>query len=97
MGNRANRYSEEFKADAKRMVKEGNRSVYSVAKDLGINAQTLSNWLKEDELQQDHDYIEIRKLKKELVAEKRRTAELEEAVQILKKASALFLESKNRE
>ncbi len=78
------------------MVKEGNRSVYSVAKDLGINSQTLSNWFKANELQQDPDYVEIRKLKKELAAEKRRNAELEEAVQILKKATAIFLESKNR-
>ena len=69
MGKRSNRYSDEFKADAIRMVKEGNRSVYSVAKDLGINSQTLSNWFKANELQQDPDYVEIRKLKKELARE----------------------------
>ena len=96
MAKTSNRYSDEFKADAMRMVREGKRSVYSVSKDLGINSQTLSNWLKEDKLQQEPDYVTIKKLEKELAAEKRRTAELEDAVQILKKATALFLENKNR-
>lgn len=96
MAKTSNRYSDEFKADAMRMVREGKRSIYSVSKDLGINPQTLSNWLKEDKLQQEPDYVTIKKLEKELAAEKRRTAELEEAIQILKKATALFLENSNR-
>lgn len=41
-----NRYSKEFKADAIRLVEEG-RSSNSVAKDLGVNPQSLRNWVKE--------------------------------------------------
>jgi transposase len=48
MGNNGKRYDTEFRADATRLVKENGRSVASVAKDLGINPQTLRNWLGED-------------------------------------------------
>lgn len=96
MSNYANRYSEEFKADAIKLVQEGNRSVKSVAKDLGINPQTLRNWLKEEKNRKNPESVRILELEKELKAEKRRTAELEEAVSILKKATALFVNSNNR-
>ena len=96
MSNTANRYSEEFKADAIKMVKERGRSVNSVSKDLGINPQTLRNWLNEEKKRQNPDNVRILALEAELKAEKRRTAELEEAVLILKKATALFVNSNNR-
>jgi len=40
--------------------------------------------------------VRIQYLERQLKAEKRRTAELEEAVLILKKATALFLESNRK-
>lgn len=91
----ANRYSEEFKTDAIKLVKEG-RSVNSVAKDLGINPQTLRNWLGEEKKRQSPESARILELEAELKAEKRRNAELEEAVTILKKATALFVINNNR-
>ena len=39
--NNVRRYEIQFKADAIRMVKEEGRSVAGIAKDLGINDQTL--------------------------------------------------------
>ncbi|MBT9133178.1 MAG: hypothetical protein DDT33_01714 [Firmicutes bacterium] len=78
------------------MVLEGNRSIYSVSKDLGVNSQTLTNWIKEHKQQQDPDHVRIQDLERQLKAEKRRTAELEEAVVILKKATALFLETNRK-
>jgi len=96
MSSYANRYSEEFKADAIKLVKEGNRSINSVSKDLGVNPQTLRNWLKEEKNRRNPDSVRIFELEAELKAEKRRNAELEEAVVILKKATALFVNSNNR-
>lgn len=96
MSNNANRYSEEFKADAIKLVKEGNRSVNSVSKDLGINPQTLRNWLAEEKKRQNPESARILELEAQLKAEKRRTAELEEAVAILKKATAIFATNNNR-
>lgn len=96
MSSNANRYSEEFKADAIKLVKEGNRSINSVSKDLGINPQTLRNWLGEEKKRQNPESARILELEAELKAEKRRNAELEEAVTILKKATALFATNNNR-
>lgn len=90
MGNNGKRYDAEFKADAARLVKEGGRSVASVAKDLGINPQTLRNWLGDDKKRSSSDKARIMELEAELRAEKRRNSDLEESVAILKKAAAIF-------
>lgn len=90
MGNNGNRYDAEFKADAVRLVKEGGRSVASVAKDLGVNSQTLRNWLGDDKKRPSSDKARIMELEAELRAEKRRNSDLEESVAILKKAAAIF-------
>lgn len=90
MNNKGNRYDAEFKADAMRLVKEGGRSAASVAKDLGINPQTLRNWLSIDSKKHSSDKARIMELEAELRAEKRRNNDLEESVAILKKAAAIF-------
>ena len=90
MGNSGNRYDAEFETDAIRLVKEGGRSVASVAKDLGVNPQTLRNWLGDDQKKASSDKARIMELEAELRAEKRRNNELEESVAILKKAAAIF-------
>ena len=59
MNNKGNRYDAEFKADAMRLVKEGGRSAASVAKDLGINPQTLRNWLSIDSKKYGLKSVEI--------------------------------------
>jgi len=93
MGNTGKRYDTEFKADASRLVTEGDRSVASVAKDLGINAQTLRNWLGEEKKKPSSDKAKIMELEAELRAEKRRNSDLEESVAILKKGAAIFATS----
>ncbi len=90
MGNCGSRYDDEFKADAMKLVKENGRSAASVAKDLGINPQTLRNWLGADTKKQSPDKVRIMELEAELRAEKRRNSDLEESVAILKKAAAIF-------
>jgi len=85
-----NRYTEEYKIHAICLVKESNRSVNRLAKDLGVNPQTLRNWLKEDKKRHSPDKAKIMELEANLKAEKRRNAELEESINILKKASAIF-------
>ncbi|HBC92809.1 MAG TPA: IS3 family transposase [Pelotomaculum sp.] len=92
MENKGNRYDDEFRADAMRLVKEGGRSVNKVAKDLGINPQTLRNWLGEDKKRQIPDKTRIIELEAQLRAEKRKTKDLEETVDILKKAGRILRE-----
>lgn len=45
-------YSDEFRADALRLVAKGNRSVAKVAIDLGVNEWTLRDWMKKDLMRQ---------------------------------------------
>lgn len=90
LGHRKNRYSKEFKADAVRLVQEG-RSVASVAKDLGVNHQSLRNWIAKEKVKEDPIQSRILELEAELRSEWKRNKELEESVSILKKATAIFL------
>ena len=57
------RYDPEFKAGAVRIVLETRRSVAEVARELGIGAGTLGNWVRRD--------------RAELVRLRKRCAELE--------------------
>jgi transposase len=95
MSKNGNRYTEEFKADAVRLVKEG-RSINGVASDLGVNPQSLRNWVGEVKKKQDPDKLRIMELEAELKAEKKRNSELEESVAILKKATAIFATSNRK-
>ncbi len=95
MSKNGKRYNEEFKADAVRLVKEG-RSIPSVASDLGINTQTLRNWVGDVKKKQDPSESRILELEAALKAEKKRNAELEESVAILKKATAIFATSSRK-
>ncbi|GFP32945.1 transposase [Candidatus Hakubella thermalkaliphila] len=91
MSSNANRYSQEFKKDAMKLVQEDNRPINSVAKDLGVNPQSLRNWLNEEKKLKNPESARILELQAKLKAERRRNSELEEAVTILKKATALFV------
>lgn len=90
MSNNGKRYTEEFKADVIRMVKEGGRSATSVAKDLGINSQTVYNWIGENQNRQIPDKVRISELEAELKSKDRKIADLEMTNDILKKATAIF-------
>lgn len=90
MADNGKRYNEEFKADVIRLVQKEGRSIGSVAKDLGVNQQTIRNWLTTYEAMQDPDNARIAELETQLRAANRRVSDLEESVDILKKATAIF-------
>lgn len=89
MAKKKSIYSPEFKTQAISLVREAKRSGSEVAKELGINVNTLYNWLSpaSDKLVKKHTNVDIlsenKRLKKELAQ-----AELER--DILKKAAAYF-------
>ena len=82
------RYSETFKREAVRTVREGT-SVTQVATQTGASVYSLRDWVRAAEQAErerpatKEEMAEIRRLK-------RRVAELEEEKVILKKAAALF-------
>jgi len=89
MTRKKNIYSAEFKTQAISLVKDAKRPAAEVARELGLNTNTLYNWLSSatdsfsKKLSSDNYAAENKRLKKALAQ-----AELER--DILKKAAAYF-------
>ena len=84
-------YPPEFRAEAVRLVRDGGRQISAAAKDLGVSAESLRHWVKQDGLdsglRKDGLTTEERK---ELVRLRRENRDLREDRDILKKAAAFF-------
>lgn len=96
MKKNGKRYTEEFKADIIRLVREENRPVSSIVKDFGVNDQTVRNWLKETKDKHDPDKVRIAELEAELRETKRKVADQELTIDILKKATAIFVQNNRK-
>jgi transposase len=87
------KYDTQFKLDAVRLTSEGGKSVAAVARDLGIDANTLHHWKRTCSLHGSAAFpgngrllpqdVEVRRLEREV-------ATLREENQILKKAMGYF-------
>ena len=85
-------FTGEFKAEAIRMARDGKRGIASVARELGINQQTLSRWLKQaavDDGRGPEGSLTTTE-KDELQRLRRENKRLQEERDILKKAAAFF-------
>lgn len=86
-----NTYTSEFKESAVKLATESGEPVAQVARNLGVNANTLYTWINNYSKQveptvmrtDEHVYDEVKRLKKEVL---RLTQERD----ILKKATAYF-------
>lgn len=96
MRNTGKRYTEEFKADIIRLAREENRPVSSIVKDFGVNDQTIRNWLKETKDKQDPYKVRIAELEAELKEAKKKVADQELTIDILKKATAIFVQNNRK-
>ena len=94
MNKNGNRYNEEFKADIIRLVREEKRTVAKVCNDFGLNDQTVRNWLKESKDKLDPDKVRIAELEAENRQQKKKIADQEETIDILKKATSIFAQIK---
>ena len=68
---RRRRFTEEFKADAVRLVEESDGNIAQVARELGIYDSTLGNWVRQAREEAAgaptaEERAEIRELKREL-------------------------------
>ena len=89
-------YEQQFKIDAVNLVVNGNRSVSSVARDLGIEVNVLHRWkreLTEGKLQAFPGKGRLSPQEEELRQLRRELEQAKEDREILKKALAFF--SKN--
>ena len=89
-------YPADFRSEAVRLVRS-RAPVSTVAKDLGVNDQTLRNWLRQDDLDRGRrsDGLTTEE-REELFRLRRRVEVLEEEKQILLKASAFFARETDR-
>ena len=87
-----NTYTAEFRASAAKLANESDKPITQVAKDLGINVNTLHTWIGKYSRPTEHNktvrsdehlYDELKCLKKEV-------ARLTEERDLLKKAAAYF-------
>lgn len=82
------RYTDEFKADAVRLVEVQGLSVAQVARDLDINVNSLHNWVRKARESQEPELTES--MLKELKRLRKENSVLKEEREILKKAAAFF-------
>lgn len=82
------RYTEEFKRDAVRLVEQEGLSVSQVSRDLGVNVNSLHNWLRKQRQDTPEEFEESER--EELARLRRENRVLREEREILKKAAAFF-------
>jgi transposase len=94
---KARHFSDEFKAEAVRLVHTSGQSVRRCALDLGIDNQTLGRWLQQA---RDRERPPVPALsadeRAELVELRRRVKVLETEREILRKAAAFFASETER-
>ncbi len=92
MGSNNNRYDNEFKAGAVKMVTEKGRPVSAVAKDLGVSEPTLRRWVKVSTEPKDSPSRRIAELESEVKKLKKDLENANDTVNILKKSVRIFVE-----
>jgi transposase len=84
-------YTPEFKAEAVRLAKSGNKSITQTAKDLGIALESLRKWIREADLEAGLRRDELTADEREELKRLRREVRvLQEEREILKKAATFF-------
>ncbi|MFD0887215.1 transposase [Streptosporangium algeriense] len=93
-------FDPEFRAGAVRIMCETGKSIASVAKDLGMNAGTLANWVQMDRLARERDAggelieserEEPTRLRRQRAECARERAELEMERDVLKRSVVLWV------
>ena len=92
MGSSRRKFTQEYKAEAVRLVLDSGRSVADVAKSLGINETTLGYWVKKakEDGETDEQPLSVSE-RAELVELRKKYAQAQMDVTFLKKAAAFFV------
>ena len=102
MGETRRRFDPEFRAGAVRIVRETGKSIAQVARDLGINAGTLANWVQMDRLAREQEVAsggefaesereELARLRRQKAEWAKERAELEMERDVLKRSVVLWV------
>ena len=83
-------YPEQFRREAVQLVRDG-RSIPDVAASLGMSAQSLRNWVRQDEADRGERSDQLTSAEREELRRLRReNVRLKQERDILKRATALF-------
>ena len=89
--NTGSRYTQEFKAEAVQLVRSyPEKSIRQLSRELGISDQTLSNWVKQAQIDRGERQGLTTEEREELRRLRREVRILREEREILKKAAAFF-------
>jgi transposase len=92
MAETRRQFDAQFRAGAVRIVLETGKSIVDVARDLGINAGTLANWVKRDrETSNPADGRLAESERAELLRLRREVAELAMERDVLKRSVVLWV------
>ena len=83
-------YPEEFRREAVRLLRRGDRSVPELARDLGVSQQSLRNWSRQLDVDDGRQEGLRSDEREELRRLRRENRILQEEREILKKAAAFF-------
>lgn len=89
------RYAPQFREEAVRLVKESGKSVFQIAKDLGVAYETLRRWVRQAEIDTGQREGLTTSEREELTRLRRENRILREEREILKKAAAFFAKESN--
>jgi transposase len=91
MGEARRKFDEEFRQGAVRIVRETGKPVAQVARELGVNAGTLANWVARDKRARGGEGRLSEDERAELVRLRREAAELAMERDVLKRSVALWV------
>ncbi|MCX5152078.1 transposase [Streptomyces sp. NBC_00320] len=97
-GTTSKRYTAEFKRDAVALVHSSGKTVTEVAREIGVSAEGLRNWVNQDKTNRGQGPAGglTTAEREELVRLRRKVREMEQTIEVLGKATAFFANHKTK-